>query len=264
MPPSVVLEVEFKPNVVVDFNQLAEKKYGFEAMHPTVSTADDLLVDDDGDDNEEGENDEEEDREDLPQLQAQKGQQMSTTAGTAVPSAQPSKKRRRKVGNYDLHDPFIDDAEMEWESTAAATKDGFFVYSGVFENEDTEPSSEKDGKKSAKRKKESDNSATSKRRKQVKKKAKPEASPSALREIKLKEDSKKSSGAEPKEFTASSEAKEPPSHLPKEPVTVLPKILLKPPQTEPLKDSSKGALELPKYPEIQIKENGEDNKKTKE
>lgn len=44
----------------------------------------------------------------------------------------PTKKRRRNAvaDKYDVDDPFIDDSEALMEQVAAASKDGFFVYSG--------------------------------------------------------------------------------------------------------------------------------------
>ena len=38
--------------------------------------------------------------------------------------------RKKKIEGYDREDPFIDDSEMAWQEHAAASKDGFFVYSG--------------------------------------------------------------------------------------------------------------------------------------
>lgn len=38
--------------------------------------------------------------------------------------------RKKKTEGYDREDPFIDDSEMAWQEHAAASKDGFFVYSG--------------------------------------------------------------------------------------------------------------------------------------
>ena len=40
------------------------------------------------------------------------------------------RKRTMKEDQYDKDDPFVDDSEMAWEEQAAASKDGFFVYSG--------------------------------------------------------------------------------------------------------------------------------------
>jgi hypothetical protein len=50
----------------------------------------------------------------------------------AVGKKKPVKRRRRQAGadKYDVEDPFIDDSEALMEQVAAASKDGFFVYSG--------------------------------------------------------------------------------------------------------------------------------------
>jgi len=56
---------------------------------------------------------------------------MDTDGGTGKKT--PVKKRRRRAAGqdkYDVDDPFIDDSEALMEQVAAASKDGFFVYSG--------------------------------------------------------------------------------------------------------------------------------------
>lgn len=40
------------------------------------------------------------------------------------------KRRKKKIEEYDRDDPFVDDSELVWQEQAAASKDGFFVYSG--------------------------------------------------------------------------------------------------------------------------------------
>ncbi|PTB77222.1 HPC2-domain-containing protein, partial [Trichoderma longibrachiatum ATCC 18648] len=44
--------------------------------------------------------------------------------------AKPKKKRNFKEDQYDVDDDFVDDSELLWEAQAAASRDGFFVYSG--------------------------------------------------------------------------------------------------------------------------------------
>lgn len=174
---SIVLDVPFESNSVVDFNHLAEEKYGYETIHPNIVIADDLLVDDDAD-VEDGDDNNDEEEEELPKEPAP-----ALNAQNPTQSAQ-TKKPKRMIGKYDLNDPFIDDAEMEWESQAAATRDGFFVYSGVIERERESTPPEKDTKKPGKRKKDessvasaNSNSTSNKKRKQIplaKKKSKSE------------------------------------------------------------------------------------------
>jgi hypothetical protein len=52
-------------------------------------------------------------------------------------------RRKRKVEDYDRDDPFVDDTEMAWEEQAAASKDGFFVYSGPLVPEGEKPQVER-------------------------------------------------------------------------------------------------------------------------
>ncbi|KAF3908106.1 hypothetical protein ABW21_db0207440 [Orbilia brochopaga] len=55
----------------------------------------------------------------------------------------PKRKKRRADEVYDANDPFIDDSEMLWEEQAAASKDGFFVYSGPLVPEGERPQIER-------------------------------------------------------------------------------------------------------------------------
>jgi len=52
--------------------------------------------------------------------------------GAGVGKKKPPVKRKRQnvQDKYDVEDPFIDDSEALMEQVAAASKDGFFVYSG--------------------------------------------------------------------------------------------------------------------------------------
>lgn len=53
------------------------------------------------------------------------------------------KKRVMKEDQYDKDDPFVDDTEMAWEEQQAASKDGFFVYSGPLVPEGEKPNVER-------------------------------------------------------------------------------------------------------------------------
>lgn len=53
------------------------------------------------------------------------------------------RKRTMKEDMYDKEDDFIDDTEMIWEEQAAASKDGFFVYSGPLVPPGQEPQVER-------------------------------------------------------------------------------------------------------------------------
>ena len=53
------------------------------------------------------------------------------------------KKRIMKEDQYDKDDPFVDDTELAWEEQQAASKDGFFVYSGPLVPEGEKPNVER-------------------------------------------------------------------------------------------------------------------------
>ncbi|BFZ60756.1 HIR complex subunit [Saitoella coloradoensis] len=112
--------------VQVNFAQLAEKTYGWAAVHPVAAatlarlqaeklaemSSDDEAADDDSDDEETA---------------------ASGADGPGGPEKDAAAKMKRKYdtgGLYDLKDDFIDDSEILLEEMAAAHKDGFFVYSG--------------------------------------------------------------------------------------------------------------------------------------
>ena len=60
-----------------------------------------------------------------------------------TPGLKPVRKRRMKEDQYDKEDPFVDDSELVWEEQAAASKDGFFVYSGPLVPEGEKPQVER-------------------------------------------------------------------------------------------------------------------------
>ncbi|ELR06959.1 hypothetical protein GMDG_08193 [Pseudogymnoascus destructans 20631-21] len=53
------------------------------------------------------------------------------------------KKRRMKEDDYDKEDDFVDDSDLLWEEQAAASVDGFFVYSGPLVPEGEKPALER-------------------------------------------------------------------------------------------------------------------------
>lgn len=91
--------------VVFNLMKLCEDKYGFKAMNPHAKLPQDIVGEDDVEILDDDEDDEPEE-EDL------------------------NKKQNRKIGKYDVNDPFIDDAELLWEEQRVGTADGFFVYYG--------------------------------------------------------------------------------------------------------------------------------------
>ncbi|EFY89312.1 HIR complex subunit [Metarhizium acridum] len=134
--PTIVLTIPIgagETNKYVNFMRLAEEQYGWDALHPrqaanrdrkarieaaTASLEKAELGRESGDemslDNSDGEASNPE------------------NGGTSGPDAQvkPKKKRNFKEDQYDVEDDFVDDSELLWEAQAAASRDGFFVYSG--------------------------------------------------------------------------------------------------------------------------------------
>lgn len=146
--PNIIVHVPLKKgNQIVNFAQLAEEKYGFAALHPRLaahkerlarvaaagaalerndkglkgisageSADEDLSLDVDRDSDLDGD--------------VSMGGTGTGTNGVQSEASEGKKKRRKKVEEYDRDDPFVDDSEMAWQEQAAASKDGFFVYSG--------------------------------------------------------------------------------------------------------------------------------------
>ncbi|EKV16582.1 Histone promoter control protein 2 [Penicillium digitatum] len=146
--PSIIVHVPLqKGNQIVNFARLAEEQYGFAALHPRlaahkarmarVAAAGAAL--ERNDKNAKGNSAGESADEDLS-LDAERDSDMdgdvpmggigAGTNGAPSEASDGKKKRRKKVEEYDRDDPFVDDTEMVWQEQAAASKDGFFVYSG--------------------------------------------------------------------------------------------------------------------------------------
>lgn len=151
-------------NKVVNFARMAEEQYGFDALYPRLAaqrerlarvaaagaalenankaannagrsgsggqSADDMSVDgSDGEGDGGGEC-----------SNVEMGGMGST--GEGAKPTQP-KKRKMKEDQYNKEDSFIDDSELAWEEQAAASKDGFFVYSGPLVPEGEKPTIER-------------------------------------------------------------------------------------------------------------------------
>ncbi|KAJ6153829.1 hypothetical protein N7470_006788 [Penicillium chermesinum] len=151
--PNIVVHIPLsKGNHIINFAQLAEEQYGFAALHPRLaahkerlarvaaagaalekndkgpkgisageSAEEDLSVDNDRDSDVDG---------DVSMIGATNGTNGAPSEGSDV-----KKKRRKKVEEYDRDDPFVDDSELAWQEQAAASKDGFFVFSGPLVSE---------------------------------------------------------------------------------------------------------------------------------
>lgn len=129
---------------------MAEEKYGFAALHPRLAAQKERLArvaavgaalersasgsrmggtsagesgDDDGS--------VDIDRDSADDGDALMGGMNNTDgAGNSGTDGPTKRRRRKKIEEYDQEDPFVDDSELVWESQAAASKDGFFVYCG--------------------------------------------------------------------------------------------------------------------------------------
>ncbi len=134
--PSIILNVPLngETNKYVNFMRMAEEQYGWDALHPrqaehkarkariaAASAA--LAQNDSGREGDEMSVDESENED--------SNVEMGGTSGPDKPDGKPAKKKRHfKEDEYDKEDDFVDDSELLWEEQAAASRDGFFVYSG--------------------------------------------------------------------------------------------------------------------------------------
>ena len=146
--PNIIVHVPLgKGNQIVNFARLAEEQYGFAALHPRLAAHKARLARvaaagaalERNDKNTKGISAGESADEDLS-LDAERDSDVDGdvamggtgvgTNGAPSEASDGKKKRRKKVEEYDRDDPFVDDSEMVWQEQAAASKDGFFVYSG--------------------------------------------------------------------------------------------------------------------------------------
>jgi hypothetical protein len=163
--PNIILHIDLKAknNNIVNFARLAEDKYGFAALHPRLAAQKERLArvaavgaalersasgsrvggtsagesgDDDGSvdiDRDSGD--------DGDALMG--GMNNTDGAGNSGTDGPTKRRRRKKIEEYDQEDPFVDDSELVWESQAAASKDGFFVYCGPLVPEGEKPAVER-------------------------------------------------------------------------------------------------------------------------
>ncbi|RHZ52531.1 uncharacterized protein CDV56_107497 [Aspergillus thermomutatus] len=153
--PNIVLHIPLQRdgNQIINFARMAEEQYGFAALHPRLAAHKERLArvaaagaalernEKGGKGLSAGESADEDlslnvDRDsDLDGDVAMGGvgaNSAAATNGTTPTDAPDGKKKRRKkkMEEYDRDDPFVDDSELAWQEHAAASKDGFFVYSG--------------------------------------------------------------------------------------------------------------------------------------
>lgn len=146
--PTVVLDIPLtgESNQYINFSELAEKRYGFNALHPRLAAQRKRLADvaalgaaiENSNKNGSGMSTDErsvdlsnDDGEDSNVEMGGMNGPAKSGEDTGEPTAKPRKKRMMKEDMYDKDDGFVDDTELAWEEQAAVSKDGFFVYSGL-------------------------------------------------------------------------------------------------------------------------------------
>lgn len=128
-------------NKIISFARLAEEKYGFAALHPRIAAQKERLARVAAasaalENNEKGGSARESAEEDLSvdiDRDSDPDGDISMGGVVTAPEEQTDgkkKRRKKKIEEYDRDDPFVDDSELVWQEQAAASKDGFFVYSG--------------------------------------------------------------------------------------------------------------------------------------
>jgi len=144
--PSIVLNIPLngETNKYVNFMRMAEEQYGWEALHPRqaehkarkarIAAASAALAQNDSSREGDEMSVDESDNEDS-------NIEMGGTSGPdKTADGKPAKKKRHfKEDEYDRDDDFVDDSELLWEEQAAASRDGFFVYSGPLIREVEKP-----------------------------------------------------------------------------------------------------------------------------
>lgn len=150
--PSIKIHIPLngETNKYVNFMRMAEEQYGWDALHPrqaanrerkariaAATAALEKSVGASG--RESGEEMDEDIQSDAENSNVEMGgmgggagplTNGAAASGPEAPAKPARKKRNFKEDEYDIDDDFVDDSEMLWEAQAAASRDGFFVYSG--------------------------------------------------------------------------------------------------------------------------------------
>lgn len=134
--PTIVLTIPItsgETNKYVNFMRMAEDRYGWDALHPRLAANRDrkariAAAAASLEKTESGRESGDEMSVDLSDGEGSNPENGGTSGADA--QAKPKKKRNFKEDQYDVHDDFVDDSELLWEAQAAASRDGFFVYSG--------------------------------------------------------------------------------------------------------------------------------------
>ncbi|KAH7015161.1 hypothetical protein EDB80DRAFT_568050 [Ilyonectria destructans] len=152
--PTIVLTIPIQAgetNKYVNFMRMAEDRYGWDALHPRLAANRDrkariAAAAASLEKVESGRESGDEMSVDLSDAEGSNPEN-GDNGGTSGPDAQakPKKKRNFKEDQYDVDDDFVDDSELLWEAQAAASRDGFFVYSGPLVPEVEKPAAGHDG-----------------------------------------------------------------------------------------------------------------------
>lgn len=133
--PTIVLSIPIstgETNKYVNFLRLAEDRYGWDALHPRLAANRDrkARIAAAAANLEKIESGRESGDEMSVDLSDGEGSNPENGASGTDNQPKPKKKRNFKEDQYDVEDDFVDDSELLWEAQAAASRDGFFVYSG--------------------------------------------------------------------------------------------------------------------------------------
>ncbi len=146
--PSIVLHIPLngETNKYVNFMRMAEERYGWDALHPRLAANRErkariaaasaaLEKEKNGSGRDTGDEMDEDlqsdgDASNVEMGGVTNGANGGTSGPEGVPAKPARKKRNFKEDEYDKDDDFVDDSELLWEEQAAASRDGFFVYSG--------------------------------------------------------------------------------------------------------------------------------------
>ncbi|KAM0261305.1 hypothetical protein ACHAQJ_002336 [Trichoderma viride] len=134
--PTIVLTIPItsgETNKYVNFMRMAEDQYGWDALHPRLAANRDrkARIAAAAASLEKVESGRESGDEMSVDLSDGEGSNPENGGVSGVDAqAKPKKKRNFKEDQYDVDDDFVDDSELLWEAQAAASRDGFFVYSG--------------------------------------------------------------------------------------------------------------------------------------
>lgn len=140
-PPTIILNIPIRcpDDRYINFAKLAEERYGFGALHPRLAAQHERLARAavSGAARERvvgvvgvGSADETSLDVSEPESPGDHAGTEGSADGADKDQKPKQRKRRAKADEYNKEDPFIDDSEMLWQEQAAASKDGFFVYSG--------------------------------------------------------------------------------------------------------------------------------------